>query len=207
MSDHVLEHEEHEHRDDVGARMAMWLFLFTELLLFGALFIVYTVFRSNYLTDFHNAASHLNTTIGAVNTLLLLTSSATMVYSIIAMQKNKKVASINWLLITIVFAIIFLVNKYFEWTYKFDHGVYLNSPLVNEMPRGEILFYGLYFIMTGLHAIHILIGIFLLGYVALRIGKNQITSDKYVYLENVGLYWHIVDLIWIYLFPLFYLIT
>jgi cytochrome c oxidase subunit 3 len=202
MSDNPL-----EHRDDVGARMAMWLFLFTEVLLFGVFFIIYTVYRMNYLEEFHHAASQLNSTLGAVNTVVLLTSSLTMVLSIVAIQKDNKKWSMIWLIITIACAVAFLVNKYFEYAYKFDHGIYLNSEVLNAMDHGSILFYGLYFVMTGLHGIHILAGIFLLAFMLYKVAVNSINHDRNVMLENAGLYWHIVDLIWIFLFPLFYLIA
>ncbi len=199
--------EHFEHRDDVGARMAMWLFLFTELLLFGVFFIIYTVYRMNYIHEFHHAALQLDSTLGAVNTVVLLTSSLTMVLSIVSIQKNKKAWSIFWLVITIACAIAFLVNKYFEYSYKFSHGIWLNSEVLNAMDHGSILFYGLYFVMTGLHGIHILAGIVLLSVMLCRVAMNKINQDRNVMLENAGLYWHIVDLIWIFLFPLFYLIA
>ena len=199
--------EVHVHRDDVGSRMGMWLFLFTELLLFGGLFILYSVYRFTYADEFHLAAKELNTVIGAFNTAILLTSSLTMVLAIIALQRNQKSLSLLMQVLTILLGLFFMVNKYFEWTAKFHHGIYPGSEELLSKSSGEILFYGLYYSMTGLHGIHVLVGMILIGIMAVYTKKDFINHDNYVRLENIGLYWHLVDVIWIFLFPLFYLIT
>lgn len=195
------------HRDDVGARMGMWLFLFTELLLFGGMFILYSIYRFTYPDVFHLAAKELNTIIGAFNTAILLTSSLTMALSIAAIQRNQKSLSIFLQFITIVLALGFMVNKYFEWGAKFSHGIYPGSDVLLSKPAGEIIFFGLYYVMTGLHGIHVIIGIVLIAIMMRFTSKGIIKSDSYVKLETIGLYWHLVDIIWIFLFPLFYLIT
>lgn len=197
----------HVHRDDIGSRMGMWLFLFTELILFGGMFIVYAVYRFTYPDEFHIAAKELNTLFGALNTIILLTSSLTMALSITALQKNNKMLSIFLQLVTIGFAFAFMVNKFFEWSAKFHHGIYPGSESLLEKSNGEILFFGLYYVMTGLHGLHVIIGIILIGVMTYFTIKNRITSDNHVRLEAAGLYWHLVDIIWIFLFPLFYLIT
>jgi len=197
----------HVHRDDVGSRMGMWLFLFTELILFGGMFLLYSVYRFQYADEFHLAAKELNTIMGAFNTAVLLTSSLTMALSIIAIQRDQKVLSILLQLITIFLALFFLVNKYFEWTAKFHHGIYPGSEELLSKSSGEILFFGLYYVMTGLHGIHVIVGLFLIAVMTRMTRKDVITKDSYVRLENAGLYWHLVDIIWIFLFPLFYLIT
>lgn len=197
----------HVHRDDVGSRLGMWLFLFTELILFGGMFLVYSIYRFNYQQEFHLAAKELNTLFGALNTIILLTSSLTMALSITALQKNQKGLSIFLQLVTIVFAMAFMVNKFFEWSAKFHHGIFPGSETLLEKSNGEILFFGLYYIMTGLHGLHVIIGVILIGVMTYFTSKNRITSDNYVRLESAGLYWHLVDIIWIFLFPLFYLIT
>jgi len=197
----------HVHRDDVGARMGMWLFLFTELLLFGGLFILYSVYRYQYPSAFHLAAKELNTIIGAFNTAILLTSSLTMALSITAIQRNQRSLSIFFQFITIVLAFAFLVNKYFEWSAKFHHGIYPGSDKLLSEESGQIVFFGLYYVMTGLHGLHVIIGMFLIAFMTRLTSKNIITSESYVKLESAGLYWHLVDIIWIFLFPLFYLIT
>ena len=197
----------HMHRDDVGARMGMWLFLFTELILFGGMFILYSVYRYKYPADFHLAAKELNTIVGTFNTAILLTSSLTMALSITAIQRKQKALSIFFQFITIVLALGFMVNKYFEWTAKFHHGIYPGSETLLSKPSGEIVFFGLYYVMTGLHGLHVIIGIVLIAVMMRFTSKEIITSDSYVKLESAGLYWHLVDIIWIFLFPLFYLIT
>ncbi|MDP2303597.1 MAG: cytochrome c oxidase subunit 3 family protein [Ignavibacteria bacterium] len=197
----------HVHRDDIGSRLGMWLFLFTELILFGGMFIVYAIYRFTHQQEFHLAAKELNTLFGTLNTIILLTSSLTMALSITALQKNQKGLSIFLQLTTIVFALAFMVNKFFEWSAKFHHGLFPGSDVLMEKSNGEILFFGLYYIMTGLHGLHVIIGVVLIGTMTYFTSKNRITSDNYVRLEAAGLYWHLVDIIWIFLFPLFYLIT
>jgi cytochrome c oxidase subunit III len=197
----------HVHRDDIGSRLGMWLFLFTELILFGGMFLLYSVYRFQYPNEFHLAAKELNTIMGAFNTAVLLTSSLTMVLAIIAIQRNQKALSILLQMITIFLALFFLVNKYFEWTAKFHHGIYPGSEELLSKSSGEILFFGLYYVMTGLHGIHVIVGMFLIAVMTRMTRNDIITKDSYVRLENAGLYWHLVDIIWIFLFPLFYLIT
>lgn len=197
----------HVHRDDVGSRMGMWLFLFTELLLFGGMFLLYSVYRFQYPEAFHIAAKELNTIMGAFNTAILLTSSMTMALSIVAIQRDKKSLSTLMQIITIALALFFLVNKYFEWTAKFHHGIYPGSEELLSKSSGEILFFGLYYVMTGLHGLHVVVGMVLIAVMTRMTWKGTIAHDNYVRLENAGLYWHLVDIIWIFLFPLFYLIT
>jgi cytochrome c oxidase subunit 3 len=197
----------HAHRDDIGARMGMWLFLFTELILFGGMFILYSVYRYKYPEAFHLAAKELNTIIGTFNTAILLTSSLTMALSITAVQRKQNALSVFFQILTIVLALGFMVNKYFEWSAKFHHGIYPGSDTLLGKPVGEIVFFGLYYVMTGLHGLHVIIGIVLIAVMMRLTSKGIINNDSYVKLESAGLYWHLVDIIWIFLFPLFYLIT
>jgi cytochrome c oxidase subunit 3 len=195
------------HRDDLASKTGMWLFLFTEMLLFGGLFVVYSVYRYRNAMAFHLAAEELSVIIGTVNTIILLISSCTIAMSITAIQtKNKKLALLL-LGLTIILGIAFLVNKYFEWGEHIAEHIYPGSGVLALRGQGDVLFYGLYFFMTGLHALHIIIGLIFIGVIAVKISRDKITSDNYALLENGGLYWHLVDLIWIFLFPLFYLIT
>lgn len=197
----------HVHRDDEGARLGMWLFLFTELLLFGGLFLLYSVYRYLNQDAFHLAAKELNTLFGTFNTVVLLTSSLTMALAIAAIQRGKKTLSVILQFATLIMAVGFLVNKYFEWSAKIHHGIYPGSEILLDKSSGEILFFGLYYAMTGLHGLHVIIGMALIGYMTRLTVKGVINKDSYVKLESAGLYWHLVDLIWIFLFPLFYLIT
>ena len=196
-----------EHRDDVGARMGMWIFIFTELLLFGGLFLVYAIFRAKYSAEFHTAAFELNAFMGAMNTVILLISSATVAMSITAVQKKDKKLALILLGTTIVMGFMFLVNKYFEWSHKFHLGIYPGSDLFTKMEQGEGIFFALYYFMTGLHVFHIIVGMIILTVVFFRVKSEHVNHEKFVFLENGGLYWHLVDLIWIFLFPLLYLIT
>ena len=196
-----------EHRDDIGAKLGMWVFIFTEILLFGGLFLVYAVMRSSYSADFHQAAHHLNTFIGTINTLVLLISSATVAMSITAVQKGNNRLAVILLFITLICAAIFMVNKYFEWGHKFHIGLYPGSDLMVTLNHGQVMFFSLYFFMTGLHMFHLIVGGIILTIVMVKVHLGTINDTRYVLLENGGLYWHLVDLIWIFLFPLLYLIT
>ena len=197
----------HVHRDDEGSRMGMWLFLFTELILFGGMFFIYSVYRFLHQQDFHAAAKSMNVFIGTANTLILLTSSLTIALSIVAMQNRKKILSLTLQGITVLFGLLFLVNKYFEWSTEIGHGNYPGSPELLSQSSGHILFFGLYYVMTGLHGLHVIVGMVLIMFMMRFTMKDIITPDSYVKLEAAGLYWHLVDIIWIFLFPLFYLIT
>jgi len=195
------------HRDDMASKLGMWLFIFTELLLFGGLFIVYSVYRYLHPQAFHLAAKELDVAVGTINTVILLVSSMTIAMSTTAIQKKDKRGTLVLIGITLALALAFLVNKYFEWGGKISHGIFPGSSFLEELGRGDILFFGLYFFMTGLHALHIIVGIVVLAFMFVFVWKGRITHDNFQLLENGGLYWHLVDVIWIFLFPLFYLIT
>jgi cytochrome c oxidase subunit 3 len=205
MSESIAHHD--EHRDDEASKLGIWLFIFTELLFFGGLFITYAVYRHAHPQAFHLAAQQLDVTVGTINTVILLISSMTIAMATTSIQKKDRRTTLILIWITLLLALGFLVNKYFEWSGKIDHGIWPGSPLLEELGRGDTLFFGLYFFMTGLHALHIIIGMVLIAVILVRVQKNRITFDNFQLLENGGLYWHLVDLIWIFLFPLFYLIT
>jgi cytochrome c oxidase subunit III len=204
MSTHPIHSEE---IDNETGKLGMWIFLFTELFLFGGLFLVYAVFRAKYSADFHNAALELNTFIGTLNTVFLLVSSMTVAMALTAIQKDKNGLAIFLIFITILLAALFMANKYFEWSHKFEFKLYPGSQVLKNLPHGELLFFGLYFMMTGLHALHVIIGMVLLSINIFKIRSGAVNSIHYLHLENSALYWHLVDLIWIFLFPLLYLIT
>lgn len=193
-------------RDTEASKMGMWLFLFTELLLFGGLFIVYIIYRMMNHEAFLLSSFELNVTMGTINTVVLLISSMTIAMSITAIQKGNTKLSIRLLFITLGAALVFMAIKYFEWSAKIHHGLFPGMEVYNNLPKGEGLFFFLYFFMTGLHALHIVIGAIFIGVVIYRTKKGQVDAEHYSLTENAGLYWHLVDLIWIYLFPLFYLI-
>lgn len=178
-----------------ASKLGMWFFLVTEVLLFGGLFAAFALFRWKYLDDFNHNAHLLNWKLGFTNTLILLTSSYTMVRAVDAAQHglNKKVQF--WLILTILFGLGFFGIKGIEYNAKFSHHIY---------PSTDI-FFGLYFIMTGIHAIHVLIGLLLMIWLLLIARKDLYSPTFYTPVEVCGLYWHLVDVIWIFLFPVLYL--
>ena len=193
------------HKDYQGAKFGMWLFLFTEILLFGGLFLLYSAYRARYPFDFHNGGQHLDTFIGIANTVILLTSSLTVAVAISAIRNGNRKLTLLCLGGTIAFALLFLVNKYIEWSGEIRRGIYPNGPALLKLPDGEKIFYGLYYSMTGLHGLHVLAGIIALSITLDFVRREKITSTDFNKLENVGLYWHLVDIIWIFLLPLLYL--
>lgn len=196
----------HLHKDYKGAKLGMWLFLFTEILLFGGLFVLYAVYLSRYPQEFHDGGKELNVVLGTLNTVVLLVSSYFIALGISFIQRGKKQKAIIFTLLTMAMAFFFLINKFFEWKEKFSHGIYPTSHHLAELPHGENIFFGLYYVMTGLHGIHVLIGITIMSFMVYFLKKDVINSTDFVKLENAGLFWHIVDLVWIFLFPLFYLV-
>lgn len=193
------------HRDDFGAKLGMWLFLVTEVNLFGGLFIAYAYMRHKYPGEFHVAGGQLNATLGIINTLVLLTSSLTVALAILEIQRGRPRVSRRFLAGTVLLGATFLVIKAFEWGAKFHHGLYPSSAHMTGLPLGEQVFFGLYFTMTGLHGLHVLVGIIVLSVIAQRVAQGRVTQNRHVLLDNGGLYWHLVDVVWIFLLPLLYL--
>ena len=196
-----------EHKDYIGSKIGMWIFLLSEVILFGGLFILYAAYRYKFRGDFHLAAMELDKILGTLNTLILLTSSLTMALSIASIRKGLRTSSLSYLAVTVLLGLLFLLNKCVEWSAKAGHGIYPNSPDLLGRSSGEVLFFGLYYAMTGLHGLHVLVGVGILSVMCLFVVKGRIQRTDFILLENSGLYWHLVDIIWIFLFPLFYLIT
>ncbi len=195
-----------------AGKLGMWLFLATEILLFGVLFAAYALFHTLYPAEFHHASQSLNWKVGAFNTCVLLYSSytAAMAVHYAKLGDNRRVR--NNVLISVFCGLIFMVVKYFEWSAKYSHGLFpgtggehgnFNSP---EFAQSYKMFFGLYYCLTGLHGLHVIIGSVLLLWVAYYANKNRYSAKYYAPVEIGALYWHLVDLIWIYLFPLLYLI-
>lgn len=191
-----------------AAKMGMWVFLVTEVLMFGGLFAAYIVYRLWYPELFVMASEELNTLWGGVNTIVLIGSSLTVAMAIKSAQLNqKRNVTIN-LAITLALAAIFMVIKYFEWTHKFHLGIFPGEFYSFEgidHPKANV-FFSLYYLMTGLHGIHVLVGMGLMTWLLVRSMKRHFSNEYYTPIEITGLYWHLVDIIWIFLFPLFYLI-
>ncbi|MCZ6704519.1 MAG: cytochrome c oxidase subunit 3 family protein [Bacteroidetes bacterium] len=200
-----------------AAKMGMWLFLVTEILLFSGMFVAYTVFRIWYPEVFSHSAELLDWRLGGLNTIVLLASSLTVAMGVHYAQTNERKKLVRALILTICFAAVFMIVKYFEYTGKFAHGVF---PGVNFDPHGTAgghdyaaynipfaaQFFSIYFVMTGVHGLHVLIGIGLFSWIVIRANKGHFSSEYYTPVEITGLYWHLVDIIWIFLFPLLYLI-
>ncbi|MCG8372776.1 MAG: cytochrome c oxidase subunit 3 family protein [Balneolales bacterium] len=220
MANHSADHPAHVHHHFVdsdqqfdSAKLGMWVFLVNEILFFGGLFCAYIIFRAWYPELFYQAAYELNKVLGGVNTVVLIVSSLTVALAIRSAQTN----NIKWLkrnlLFTILLAVVFLVIKAFEYEHKFHYGIapgsfWDPSPEVLERidhPKANI-FFSIYYALTGVHALHVLVGIGLIFWIYLRARKNEFSSEYFTPVEIVGLYWHLVDLIWIFLFPLLYLI-
>lgn len=194
------------HTDEKGKKLGMWLFLYTEIILFGGLFVLYAVYFARYTPEFIEGGKELNRIFGLVNTLILLISSFTVAAAITAIQKKDKNKAMAGLLVTLLCGLIFLINKYFEWGYKIKHDIFPDSDTLVDGPGGLNIFFGLYYVITGLHGLHIIIGMTLLVVALVWVQKDRIRHDRFAMLENSGLYWHLVDLIWIFIFPLFYLV-
>jgi cytochrome c oxidase subunit 3 len=189
-------------------KIGMWLFLATEILMFGGMFVGFAYMQSRFPEAFLLAHEHLQKPLGALNTVVLLVSSFTMVMAVHMAKTNKKKALVNYLIVTILCALTFLVVKYFEYSHKFHDGLLPGRFFTNpEDPTGhQFIFFSFYFMMTGLHGFHILVGVIILCWITARAMRGDFTSNYYTPVDLVGLYWHLVDLIWIYLFPLLYLI-
>ena len=191
-----------------SAKLGMWLFLLTEILLFGGLFVAYAIFRSWHLDMFFEAHKQLSWVLGGVNTVVLITSSVTMALAIRSMQLADKRATMIFLGSTLALAGVFLVVKYFEYAHKFHLGqlpgeYYTFDGIEGANPH---IFFSVYFMMTGLHGFHVIGGMAVITWLMIRTHKGHFSSEYYTPIEMTGLYWHLVDLIWIFLFPLLYLI-
>ena len=202
------------HFDDSAQQLesstfGMWVFLLTEVMFFGGMFGAYTVYRSMYPEAFASASHFMNLTIGAINTCVLIFSSFTMVMAVRSAQLGKKKALIAFLIVTLILGCIFLSLKYVEYHEKWvDHhipGPGFQYADARYFHQAQILFY-LYFAMTGMHAIHMIVGAGLLITLIVMAARNRFSSRWYTPVEMIGLYWHFVDIIWIFLFPLLYLI-
>ncbi|KAB2888297.1 MAG: cytochrome c oxidase subunit 3 family protein [Desulfobulbaceae bacterium] len=193
-------------RDTLGLRIGMWLFLYSEIILFGGLFVLYAVYYHNFPDFFVAGGRELNRIIGALNTVVLLVSSFTVAASITAIQREKPRQAAGFLLFSLGCGLIFLVNKYFEWGAKIHHDIYPNSPTMQDAEPGLNIFFSLYYVITGLHGLHVIIGMVLLSVSLVLVLRGRVNAGRFTMLENSGLYWHLVDLIWIFVFPMFYLV-
>jgi cytochrome c oxidase subunit 3 len=190
--------------------LGMWVFLMTEILFFGGMFTAYTVYRSLHYQSFETGSHLLLVQFGATNTAVLIFSSLTMAMAIRSAQTGqRKQTTITWLILTMILGAAFIAIKlYFEWYHDWKEGLvpglrWIPGP---EHTPGVEQFFCFYFFMTGLHALHMVIGLGILTVLIIMTARNKFSSEYYAPLEISGLYWHFVDIVWIFLFPLLYLI-
>jgi len=191
-----------------AAQLGMWLFLITEVLFFGGLFLAYSLFRIKFPHTFAECSLVMDWKLGALNTAVLLTSSLTMVLAVVAAEKGRREELVRWLWVTMLFGVVFLVVKGFEYHHKFEEHLIPGPYFTNEFAdRGAAqIYFSLYFTMTGLHALHMIIGIGIMAVITWMAYRGKFSRTYSNPVEITGLYWHFVDLIWIFLFPLLYLI-
>lgn len=191
-----------------SAKLGMWLFLAQEILFFSGLFVAYGIFRLQYPEAFAVGSMQLDRIMGGANTIVLLFSSLTAALAVRSAQLGERSKVSTFLLITIGCAFIFLVVKYFEYKAKFEHGLLpgVHWGPTHPLPEHTHFFFGIYFMLTGLHGVHVVIGIGVLTWIWLRNQRGEFTKEYWTPVDLSALYWHLVDLVWIYLFPLLYLV-
>lgn len=236
MSKNLAHHFRTHTQQRESASLGMWLFLTQEVLFFGALFTVYIVYRNMYHDEFVYGSHMLNVTLGFINTLVLILSSVTMALAVREAQLGRNRGIIRWLAATFVFGSIFLGIKTVEYSEKFEHHLVPGpmfhydpghgaeaapaEAADHSAPEGKghiiqaenirpgplQIFFAVYFVMTGMHALHMIVGMCIMLWLAAKAARNEFVPENHAFVENFGLYWHFVDLIWIFLFPLLYLL-
>ncbi len=189
-----------------ASTLGMWVFLVTEVMFFGGLFMAYIVYRNMYPHAWIEASHELNWQLGGLNTLVLIGSSLTMALAVRAAMLGQKNGQIINLTLTIVLGCVFLVVKYFEYAAKFEHHLVPGPHFNPALQQGAQIFFSLYFMMTGIHAAHMIIGIVMMTVILGMAAKGTFNAEYYTPVEVAGLYWHFVDIVWIFLFPLLYLL-
>jgi cytochrome c oxidase subunit 3 len=204
----VAHHFDDSEQQHEAASLGMWAFLATEVLFFGGMFLAYTVYRFLFPAAFSQASNHLDIWLGTTNTAVLIASSLTVVLAVHAAQTNKPRLLFWFLVLTVVLGLVFLGIKFTEYHHKFEEhlvpGFDFRYP--GEHARPAAIFFSLYFAMTAMHALHMIIGIAVFLVLAFEARRGHYSSNYHTPVELAGLYWHFVDIIWIFLFPLFYLL-
>jgi cytochrome c oxidase subunit III len=207
--------------------LGMWTFLITEIMFFGGMFMAYILYRSRFPHAFEAASNHLDVNMGAANTIVLIVSSLTMALAVYYAQLGNRKNLIIFLILTMILGSVFLVVKYFEYSEKFEHHLFpgtsfkweasppahlatpITSTTTDYVPPFENqvqVFFWIYFAMTGIHALHMVIGIGALAVLVFFAWRNKYSPEYHSHIELTGLYWHFVDIVWIFLFPLLYLL-
>ena len=202
---HHFDNLEQQHE---AGTLGMWVFLITEIMFFGGLFTAYILYRTYHAAAFAAASAELDVTLGAINTVVLICSSLTMALAVYSAQTGSRSGQVGFLLTTIALGLAFLVIKFFEYKEKFDHHLVPGPSFGYAGPDASErqMFFSIYFGMTGMHALHMIIGIGVLAVLTWRARLGRFTPEHHAPVELTGLYWHFVDIVWIFLFPLLYLI-
>lgn len=189
--------------------LGMWAFLATEVLFFGGLFVAYLVYRSGQPEVFAEASQKLSVMLGAINTGVLLTSSLTMALAVHAAQEGKRKVLVRFMVATIVLGLMFMGIKAVEYSHKFQEGLFPGSGFTYDGAHaaGAQIYFSIYFMMTGVHALHMVVGVAILGIMTVFAARGKYTAEYYQPVEMFGLYWHFVDIVWIFLYPMLYLIN
>jgi cytochrome c oxidase subunit III len=204
----LLHHFDSVEQQKEASTLGMWLFLVTEIMFFGGMFTAYIVYRTLYPNAFAAASHELDITMGAINTAVLICSSLSMALAVNAAQLGRRKSLVWFLILTIALGTVFLGIKAVEYHEKFVNHHVPGPSFHFDGPEAEHaqLFFSLYFGMTGLHALHMIVGIVLLSILAIRAHRGRFGSEYYTPIDMTGLYWHFVDIVWIFLFPLLYLL-
>ena len=191
-----------------ASTLGMWLFLVTEVMFFGGLFMAYLLYRVWYPEAWAEGSTELDIMLGGINTVVLIGSSLTMAFAVRSAQTGGRKWTVTWLILTMLLGLTFLVIKFFEYKHKYDLGHIPGANFHFEGPHAAQveIFISLYFALTGLHALHMLIGFGLLSVITWMSWKGRFSPQWYTPVEMSGLYWHFVDIVWIFLFPLLYLV-
>ena len=205
----VAHHFEDMPQQREAASLGMWAFLVTEIMFFGGVFAAYAVLHSLHPEGFGEASRKLSVVLGATNTAVLICSSLTMAFAVRSAQLNQRKQLVLFLIGTIVLGSLFLGIKAVEYSHKFHEHLVPGGMFTFEGPNGggAQIFFSLYFVMTGLHALHMIIGIGIMIWLIVKAQRNRFSAEYYAPVEMTGLYWHFVDIVWVFLFPLLYLIS
>jgi cytochrome c oxidase subunit 3 len=211
---HAVHHPQLQHHFDTmqqqkeASTFGMWLFLLTEVLFFGGIFFAYLLYRMWYFDAFAEASRDLDLMLGGFNTVVLIGSSLTMAFAVRSAQTGSSRGTVRWLILTMILGAVFLGVKVVEYSHKFEVGHVPGPNFHSTSPWAaqEQIFYSLYFTMTGLHAVHMIVGIVILAIITRMAAQGKFNESYHTPVEMTGLYWHFVDLVWIYLFPLLYLV-
>ena len=189
-----------------ASTLGMWVFLVTEVMFFGGMFMAYIVYRNMYPHAWLEASAELNWKLGGLNTMVLIFSSLTMALAVRAAMLGKRSHQVINLILTMALGTTFLVVKFFEYKAKFEHHLVPGPHFDASLEQGMQIFFSLYFMLTGVHAAHMIIGLGIMTYILINASKGSYNAEYYTPVEVAGLYWHFVDIVWIFLFPLLYLL-